>query len=117
MAELLLILNPETMDEPVLTKTLTYSEAIGPGGSTVSFEGQDQYQTIQWTGKILDQAQYDQFVTVFNTRETQTFIDDLGRTYTVYITGFAPKRVHTVSNPYYHEYTMTMIVVSTVEPV
>lgn len=113
MAEILLEINPSSMDEIVRGKTLKYQNTMGPNGQTVLYEGADEQKTIIWHGEFLTQTQYDTMVAIFNARVNSTFTDDLGRQYVVYITAFTPKRMSkSPYDPWHHSYTMEMIVLS-----
>lgn len=112
MAEILLEINPSSMEEIARVKTLKYANTTGPNGQTVLVEGADQQKTITWTGHIMTEEQLDTLSAIFELRETSTFTDDLGRQYEVYITDFTPKRVYSPFDPWHHTYTMGMIVLS-----
>lgn len=113
MAEILLVTNPSSTVEPVRQKTIIYQNTLGTGGNTILFELQDEGLTIQWSGHFFTEAEYTTLVGIYDARVTSTFTDDLGRSYTVYVTAFIPKREgHSPFLPWHHTYTLDMMVLA-----
>lgn len=100
-------INPNDDGTPSSNKTINYSNTSGPNGNVLMFEGRDQVKEIQISGVILEQAHLDALQSWHDKRYQVTVTDDLGRTFSIYITSFVPKRIRVASNVWKHEYTMT----------
>jgi len=99
-------MNPSDGGSPAYQKTISYSSAAGQGGNVLMFEGRDAVKTYSVTGTILTQEHYEAMITWFNKRHALTVTDDLGRTFSIYITGFTPRRRRSALYPYKHEYQL-----------
>jgi len=105
-------INPNEGGTPPSKKTIKYSATAGPGGNVLMFEGRDSVQEMQISGTILDQAHLDALQSWYDKRYQVSVTDDLGRTFSIYITSFDAKRVRVASNAWKHEYTMTYTILS-----
>lgn len=103
-------INPVDGGIPVFKKNVSTQNTLAPGGKVLLFEGQDQPQTVTWTGTLLTQTQYEAFVTWFQKRHQILVTDDRGVQMWVYITDFAPKRERAIHHQYKMSYTITAIV-------
>lgn len=103
--------NPNQADSPILEKNITYVSASGTNGAINMQEGRDTKKTMSFSGVTLTEDQYNDWVTIFNTRNTLSLEDDLGRVFEIYVTSFRPKRVRSVQYPWRHEYSVDCVVV------
>lgn len=100
-------MNPSDGGSPAYQKTISYSNTAGQGGNVLMFEGRDTVRQYTVTGIILTQAAYEAMLLWFNKRHALTVTDDLGRTFSIYITGFTPRRKRSALYPWKHDYTLT----------
>jgi hypothetical protein len=105
-------INPAEGGSPVYEKNITEESTAAPNGKTLLFEGLDSPQKLEFSGTILEEAQYNAFVSWFQKRRQVKLTDDLGRVYWVYITSFKPKRERAVHYPCKHSYDMTCTILS-----
>lgn len=105
-------INPSEGGSPIHKKTMTYQNTLSPGGRVLIFEGQTEAQEVEFSGTILDQAQYDAMVLWFNKRHQIRLTDDLGRQFNIYITEFTPKRERAYHHPWKHSYSVKYVVMS-----
>lgn len=95
---------------PSYKKNIVTKNTLAPGGKTLIYEGQDEPLTLNWTGTILTQTQYDAFVTWFQKRHQFQITDHLAITYWVYITEFVPTRQRAIHYPWKFSYTMSALI-------
>lgn len=100
-------INPNEGGSPARKKTISYKSTAAPDGKTLIFEGRDQPPTIQFSGILLTEAQYDAFEEWWDKRQQVRVTDDLGREYWIYIDSFDPKRVRARSYPWKHQFSIT----------
>lgn len=105
-------INPKDDGSYAYEKSITYKNTSSFSGVTVMFEGRDAPHTAQFTGTLLTEAQYNQFVFWFNKRVILHLVDDLGRSMNIYITKFVPKRKISRSYPWRHEYTCDYVIMA-----
>lgn len=105
-------INPNDGGSPTYKKNLTTVNTTAPAGAVLIFEGADQPMAGTFSGTILTQSQYHAMTTWFSKRYPITVTDDLGRTQTIYITGFNPKRQRSALYPYKHTYQVDYTVLS-----
>lgn len=103
-------INPNTGGSPIYKKTLQYVKTSAPNGKTVIFEGQDDPQTLEWSGVILNQEHYDKYVEWWQKRRQIRVTDDLNRSYWVYLTEFTPERVRAYSRPWKHSFKVSAVI-------
>lgn len=99
-------INPSDGGSPTYSKNINYSNTAGQGGNVLMFEGRDAVKQFTVTGTILTQAHYEAMITWFSKRHAITVTDDLGRTFSIYITAFTPRRRRSALYPYKHDYTL-----------
>lgn len=104
-------INPNEGGSPQYSKKFEYRNTSAPDGKVIVFEGRDDPQTIEFSGTLLTQAQYDAFVTWWDKRYQVKITDDLGREFWIEIESFSPKRERAVHYPYKHSYTIKAIIV------
>jgi len=102
-------INPNEGGSPDYRKNITYTNTAGQNGNVLAFEGRDAPKQHTISGTILTQVHLEAFVTWFEKRHAITVTDDLLRTFSIYITGFAPRRQRSALHPYKHTYTMTYV--------
>lgn len=103
--------NPNDGGSPTLAKNFQYSNTSAPDGKTVVFEGRDKVQQIEFSGVILEQSQYDAFVTWWNHRNQVLITDDLGRQFFIVIEQFVPTRRRSAMHPWKHDYKISATIV------
>lgn len=103
--------NPAEGGTPAYKKTITYQKTSAPNGRTIVFEGRDEPLTIKFSGTILYESQYTQFLDWFNTRHQVKLTDDLGREFWIYFTSFDATRKRAVSHPFKHTYNVEATVI------
>jgi hypothetical protein len=86
------------------TKKIGYEATAAPDGRTLLYEGRDEPQKVSFSGTVLSQDQYDKMVYWFNKRHQIEIEDDLGRTFSIYITSFQPRRQRARHYPWKHTY-------------
>lgn len=100
-------INPVEADMPALEKNVS---VLNPtAGNAVLTEGADKERIGDFSGVILTQTEYDAMVLWFNKRYPIQFTDDLGRTFSVYITQLDATRERAVHSPWKHSYTVRYI--------
>ena len=100
-------LNPDAATPPSSDKHIVVQNALAPGGKTLLIAISDDAQQITFSGTILTQTMYNLLVTWFNKTDPIELTDDLGRTYTIMMTKFDPKRVQKHTNFWFHTYSCT----------
>lgn len=105
-------INPDAGGSPSYIKNVGYQNTVAPGGKTLIYEGADQPQTLEFSGNILSQDEFNAFITWFNKRHQIKLTDDLGRQMYIYITEFTPKRVRASLFPWRHTYDVKATVIS-----
>ena len=103
-------INPSEGGSPKYEKQI--SESSTTDGTTVLFEGRDATKNASFSGVVLTQDQYNAMIEWFNKRYLIDYTDDLGRTFTIYITKFDPKRERAIHSPWKHSYTVDYVIVS-----
>lgn len=104
-------INPSDGDAVPRSKNVTTQSRRAPGGNTVVVMNSQGLREFTNSGTILTEAQYGMFTDWFSKPNVIQITDDLGRTYSIYITKFEPKREWHPNDPWFHTYTLTGIVV------
>lgn len=107
----ILPVNPNEGGSPGFKKTINFQATSAPDGKTLMFEGRDEVQTLEFSGVILTEAQYNAFIYWWKKRHQIHITDDLGRQFWAYITMFDPKRERAHNYPWKHSYTAAATVV------
>lgn len=101
-------LNPVEGGTPGRKKS--YTSETTTGGNTIIFEGTEEAREGEFSGVILTQDMYEKMVEWFEKTYPINVTDDLGRTFSIYITGFDPRRERAVHSPWKHSYTVRYVV-------
>lgn len=104
--------NPSQGGSPIYRKTISFQNTLAPGGAVLIYEGQREAQTSEFSGTILEEAQYNEMVTWFNKRYQIRLTDDLNRVFYIYITEFTPRRERAFHYPWKHSYTVKYTVIA-----
>jgi hypothetical protein len=103
-------INPRQISMP-RRKTFTYQNTAAPGGRVLAFEGRDEPRKFTFSGIVLSQSQKEEMDAWFNKRHQMQLTDDLGETYTIYITSFNWSREgRTIQHQWRHSYEGEMLV-------
>lgn len=105
-------INPRDGGTPAYEKNFQYTSTAAPNGKTLVFEGIDKPQTIEFSGVILTQTQFNLFYNWWNKRNQIRITDDLGRQFVVVMESFAPVRKRAIHYPWRHDYTIKATVVN-----
>lgn len=103
--------NPSAGGTPSYTKNFAYRVPAAPDGKVIVFEGRDPAKTIEFSGRLLTEAQFNAFVTWWDKRYQVNVTDDLGRTFSILIQSFNPTRVRRRSHPWTHDYSVEATIV------
>lgn len=104
-------INPSQGGSPQLSKNFAYQSTAAPDGKVIAFEGRIPVQTIEFSGTILSQSQYDAIIEWFNKPYQIQVTDDLGRSFVIVIEQFSPTRERAFHYPYKHSYTVRATIV------
>lgn len=104
--------NPKGGGTPSVKKSIKYAATSGPSGDVLTFEGRNAVQEMQISGVILDSAHLDALKLWYDREYQVSVTDDLGRTFSIYITSFDAKRIRIASNAWKHEYTMSYTILN-----
>lgn len=104
-------INPSSGGSPSYGKTFDFANTAGPDGKVLVFQGRDKVKKLSFDGKILTEDDYNAMILWFNKRNQITLTDDLGRTFTIIIEEFSPKRERASSSPWKHSYTVSASIV------
>lgn len=102
-------INPVEGGSPALKKNVIFKNTAAPDGKTLIFEGRDDPAVFSFSGTLLTQTHFETLETWFLKRHQIVITDDLGRTFSVYITSFDPKRVRSPHVPWKHTYVCEAI--------
>lgn len=105
-------INPESGGSPEYDKTLTTENTTAPGGAVLIYEGADPPLISSFDGKILSLAHYQALLLWWRKRWPVVMTDDLGRSQTIYIKKFSPKRRRAASHQYLHDFSLEYVVLS-----
>lgn len=103
--------NPKEGGSRQFKRNFAFQATAAADGKTLVFEGRADPQSVDFSGTLLTQDQFDAFQTWWEKRNQILLTDDLGRTSWIVIQEFSPKRERAVHFPYKHSYTIKAIVV------
>jgi hypothetical protein len=103
--------NPKEGGSPAYTRNLTQKSTAAADGKTLVFEGRANPLSMDFSGVLLTEAQFNAFVTWWSKKNQIQLTDDLGRTFWVVISEFTPKRERAVQYPWKHSYSVKATVV------
>lgn len=106
--------NPNEGASPHYRKQLTKTRTTAPGelGQVIIYEGQDDVSQFDFSGTILNKAQYDLLYYAWKKRHPVKLTDDLGRQFIIYLESFEPSR-KAPTHPSYvwrHTYNATSVI-------
>lgn len=104
-------MNPDSGGTPALRKNITYQATAAPYGRTLAFQGRQEVQTLDISGTLLTQDQYEFFLDWWEVQNQMLLTDDLGRQYWVVLTEFTPTRVRAAKHPWKHTYNIKALIV------
>lgn len=104
-------INPNEDGTPGYKKNFSYRATSAPNGNVVMFEGRADPRRGQFSGVLLDEAQLNALTLWYEKRSQITVTDDLGRTFSIVVESFEPKRRWSVSHPWRHDYSMSYVIV------
>lgn len=104
--------NPSSGGSPEYDKTLSTENTTAPGANVLIYEGSDPPLMGSFEGTILSLAHYQAMVIWWRKRYPVVMTDDLGRSQTIYIKKFSPKRKRSVSHKYLHDFSLEFVVLS-----
>lgn len=84
--------NPSEGVLPALAKTVEVTGPVAYDGQPIIWEGREQPRTFPIKGAGRTQTHYNFMVNWYNSKKTATVVDDLGNTFTLYLTKFTPTR-------------------------
>lgn len=103
-------LNPSDGGTPSLKKNFTFASSLAPEGTALIFEGSREIPSETVTGIIRTEDALNAFRDWFWKSAPVILEDDLGRSFTIMITEFVPKRKRASSAPWKHDYTLTYLI-------
>lgn len=103
--------NPNSGASPDFKKNTTKKVATAPGAPTLVFQGNDEPTTFSFSGVILLEAHYNFLYNAWAKSYPIQITDDLGRTWTIYLETFSPKRKLSRIYPWKHEYSCEGVLV------
>lgn len=104
-------INPNSGASPEFRKNIIKKATVGAGGQTVIFEGNDEPVSMEFSGVILTEDQYNFLHTAYEKRHLVTLTDDLGRDFVIYFESFSPKRKLSRNHPWRHDYSASVVIV------
>lgn len=105
-------LNPEDTNVPQYVKDIKYQRTFYPAGLNLIYEANDNPLEVEWEGRLLTEAQYNELSRWFAKRRKLTVVDDLGRSYDILMTEFRAQRKRNPHYPWLHEYSISAHIVS-----
>lgn len=103
--------NPSEGGSPAFNKNITYQVTAAPDGKVISFEGRDHPRTLEFSGVLFTEAEFDAFHEWWDKRYQVNVTDDLGRTFTIQINTFEPQRRRAIQHPWKHDYRISATIV------
>jgi len=102
-------MNPNSGGTPTFNKTLTSSTPSGPSGDAIVFEGQDEPRQFSAGGIVSTQAQLDALQTWYDKHYQVKVVDDLSRTFWIYIIELKFERAGRQRHQYRHTFKMSYV--------
>lgn len=104
-------INPNDGGSPQFIKRYEYRNTSAPDGKVIMYEGRDDPKSLEFSGVLLTEEQYNAFVEWWDKRYQVVVKDDLGREFSIVIESFNPKREKAVSHPWKHSYQIKATIV------
>jgi hypothetical protein len=102
--------NPNEGGTPPRKKTVSSSPTTASDGINVLFQGMDEPQEMTFSGTLFTSQMFDAFVNWWKKQRQVQLTDDIGRSYWIYITEFAPTLVRSSNYPDKHKFECKAIV-------
>lgn len=113
-------LNPQSGGSPTYEKTfgkevsVTATSFVDANvGTSIIIENGDQPLTFEFDGIILEQEDYEMFVTWFEKSYPFYLLDDLGRSFLIYVKSFQSTRVWSGIYFWRHSYNFSAVILGT----
>ena len=103
-------INPNDGGSPTMIKNYNFTHSAGPRRGSIIQEGASEAPTMDFSGIILDKAQYYAMETWFQKRLMLDLTDDLGRTFRGTFSAWTPHRVRKSQNVWYHTWEATFTI-------
>lgn len=100
--------NPNAATMPSIERTIT--QRATTAGRQVIYEGKPTVKNLNFSGVILEEAQYRSMLEWSNKHKQIRIKDDLDDVYWVYLMNFQPKRVRKNDHDWYMEYSVEGVV-------
>lgn len=104
--------NPNDGGSPQYAKNIVYSNTSAPDGLVIAFEGREKPQTLEWSGILLTETQFNAYVEWYQKKYQVRVTDDLGREFFLIIESFSPQRQRAVHHPWKHSYNVKATIVN-----
>lgn len=104
-------INPKEGGTSGYKKVFTFANTSAPDGKTLVFQGRPEVGTLEFTGTIFEQTELDAFVLWWTKQNQIVITDDLGRSFSVVIQEFIPKRIRAQQHPWKHTYSIKAVIV------
>lgn len=104
-------INPREDNTPGFEKNHTYANTSAPDGKVLVFEGRDNVRRGGFSGVLLTEEHYNTLHTWWDKRNQIEVTDDLGRSHSIIIEKFLPKRRRSQRYPWAHDYEVEYVVV------
>lgn len=103
--------NPDAGGTPDNAKHVSASSRLF-NGKTCLWVTSQETQKIEFSGIIVSEEMYNLVTEWFNKTNPIELTDDLGRTFTIVIQTFEPRRERQSLVPWYHTYTVSALITS-----
>lgn len=104
-------INPNDDGLPGYQKSFTYQNTTAPDGKVLMMQGRSEPRKGAFSGVTLSEAQHLAFVEWFNKANQIEVTDDLGRTFSIVIESYEPKRLRSINHPWRHSYSISYVIV------
>lgn len=104
-------INPLESNSPGVQANLNYMKPTASFSGPIIAQGLDEVQKLEFSGTILAENQFNNMLLFSALDYPWEVRDDLGRQWEVMCESFQPKRVKSLTYPWRHEYSWTLIVV------
>lgn len=105
------LINPNKGGTPEMKKNIIQRNTTAPDGKTILFEGRDEPMTFTFSGTLRDETQLTTLQSWVQRRNQIRLTDDLGRSYSVYLTGISATRIRAAQALWKHEWEITAVLV------
>ena len=102
--------NPVEGALPGYEKNVTTGTTTSPEGQPLIWEGRAKVRTMPFNGNIRDKAHFDFMLAWYRAKVACVVTDDLGNTFTLYLTRFVPTRRNRHNNRWSATYEAEAVV-------